>query len=256
MNIAIIGGGHIGGACALGLAANKEPWEGNITVSARRAETLSKFEGTPVRGTTDNALAVKDADTVIFSVRTDQMQEAVSSVKDFLKGKTVVCMAAQVEPALMQRYIGEGVELIYVIPNTAAAIGQSMTFISSYSASEESMRKVDGIFLRLGRTMTVPIELLPAGISLASCGIGYAFNYIAAAVKGGMRLGFSQNEAHKIVIQTVLGAAAMQELSKESPEVELAKVATRGGITEKGVLAMEEAGFTEAVIAGLCIDTK
>lgn len=247
MKIAIIGGGHIGGACAFGLKKAAE-----VTVTARSAATLAKYEGTGIEATADNAAAVKDAQVVMFCVKTAQMQEAVNSVKGMLDGKIVVSMAAQVTPAQMQEFIGEGIELAYVIPNTAAALGQSMTFISSWSASEESVALLAKLFDEVGKTAVVPMTMLPAGIALASCGIGYALEYIAASVKGGVRLGFSRDEAEMIVTQTVLGAALVQEASSDTPEQEVRKVATPGGLTEKGVNAMEAAGFTEAVIAGLC----
>lgn len=249
MKVAIIGGGHIGGACALGFC--KSSGDICVTVTARTAKTLAKYEGTPVRTTTDNAEAVKDADIVMFCVKTAQMPEAVRSVRQFLAGKTVVSMAAQVTPEHMQEMIGKDVELAYVIPNTAAAFCESITFIASFSASSQSIDTLNALFSTVGKTAVVPMEMLPAGISLASCGTGFALEYIAASVKGGEQLGFPQEEAIKIVTQTVLGAAIVQEHSSETPEAEVHKVATPGGLTERGVRTMEEKGFTEAVIAGL-----
>lgn len=253
MKVTIIGGGHIGGACALGLKDVAA-----ITVVTRRMETLAKFEGTGVNAILNKGEAflstVQESDVVMFCVKTAQMREAVDSLKSMLKGKTVVSMAAQVDSAQMQEMIGEGVQLAYVIPNTAIAYKQSMTFISSVSASEATMRMLEELFNTAGETVVVPLDMLPAGISLASCGLGYALNYIAAASRGGEKLGFSREDAVRIVTQTVLGAAIVQGASEDAPEDEVRKVATPGGLTEKGVKAMEDAGFSTAVIAGLCPD--
>ena len=246
MKIAIIGGGHIGGACALGLQGAADVW-----ASARSEGTLSKFEGTLVTATTDNAAAVQGAEVVMFCVKTAQMADAVASVRDLLPGKKVVSMAAQVGAEQMQEMIGSGVELAYVIPNTAAALGESLTFIAPVSASPRTIEILEELFGNVGKTAVVSMEMLPAGISLASCGIGYALKYIAAAVEGGVKLGFSREESEQIVAQTVLGAALVQLSSDDTPEQEVRKVATPGGLTERGVKAMDEAGFTEAVIAGL-----
>lgn len=250
MKVTIIGGGHIGGASALGLRDVAD-----ITVVSRRAETLTKFEGTGIKAILNKgeafSAAVVESDVIMFCVKTAQMHEAVDSMKSLLKGKTVVSMAAQVDPAQMQEMIGGGVELVYVIPNTAIAYKQSMTFISSVSATEATMRQLVELFSAVGKTAVVPLEMLPAGISLASCGIGYALNYIAAASRGGEKLGFSREESVSIVTQTVLGAAVVQGASADSPEDEVRKVATPGGLTERGVKAMEDAGFSASVIAGL-----
>ena len=55
----------------------------------------------------------------------------------------------------------------------------------------------------------------------------------------------------KIVMQTLLGAVKLLEASGENPETEIDKVTTPGGITIKGLNAMERNGFTTAVIEGL-----
>lgn len=246
--IAIIGGGHIGGACAMGLRKAAD-----VTVTARTGATLAKYDGTGIAATLDNAAAVKDADVVMFCVKTAQMEDAVASVRPLLEGKIVVSMAAQVSAERMQELIGEGVELAYVIPNTAAALGESMTFIASVSASAASVSLLENLFANVGKTSVIPMDMMPAGIALASCGIGYALNYICAAVEGGCRLGFSREESEKIVVQTVLGAALVQGASSDTPEQEVRKVATPGGLTERGVRAMKEHGFTEAVLSALDI---
>ena len=92
---------------------------------------------------------------------------------------------------------------------------------------------------------------MTAGTALASCGIAFALRYIRAAIEGGIELGFYPKEAQEIVAQTVLGAARLLLESQNNPEVEIDKVTTPGGITIKGLNAMEQAGFTAAVINGL-----
>ena len=47
------------------------------------------------------------------------------------------------------------------------------------------------------------------------------------------------------------GAMKLMEAHGSYPEVEIDRVTTPGGITIKGLNAMEEAGFTTAVIKGL-----
>ena len=90
-----------------------------------------------------------------------------------------------------------------------------------------------------------------AGTALSSCGIAYVFRYIRACVEGGVEMGFYPKDAQEIVLQTIKGAAELLMKNKSHPEQEIDKVTTPGGITIKGLNAMEEAGFTNAVIKGL-----
>ena len=60
-----------------------------------------------------------------------------------------------------------------------------------------------------------------------------------------------EDEALKIVRQTVVGAMGLLKAHGSHPEAEIDKVTTPGGITIKGLTAMEKEGFSTAVIEGL-----
>ncbi|MBR6631322.1 MAG: pyrroline-5-carboxylate reductase, partial [Alistipes sp.] len=98
--------------------------------------------------------------------------------------------------------------------------------------------------------------LIPAGTSLASCGIAYALRYIRAAMEGGVELGFRADDAKRIVMQTLRGAADILAANNSHPEAEIDRVTTPGGLTIKGLNAMEASGFTHSVIEGLRASTK
>ena len=126
-----------------------------------------------------------------------------------------------------------------------------MTFLVPFNASASQIEKVRDIFDAMGETMIVEERLLPAATTLASCGLAYAMRYIRAAVEGGVEMGFYPKDAQKIVLQTVKGAVDLLQVTREHPEAAIDKVTTPGGVTIRGLNAMEEAGFTNAVIKGL-----
>lgn len=163
----------------------------------------------------------------------------------------------------LAKYAGLGCNL--TMDNTAAArgadivvlavkpwlIGESVTFICPVSISGAKLDEVRGLFDKLGRTFVVDEAHLQAGTALASCGIAFAMRYARAATEGGVQLGFKPDVALGMVEQTVVGAMKLMEAHGSHPEVEIDRVTTPGGITIKGLNAMEEAGFTNAVIKGL-----
>ena len=66
-----------------------------------------------------------------------------------------------------------------------------------------------------------------------------------------MELGLRPAEGRRAVMQTLKGAVALLEAGGSHPEEEIDRVTTPGGITIRGLNAMEEAGFTAAVVKGL-----
>ena len=75
--------------------------------------------------------------------------------------------------------------------------------------------------------------------------------YVRAATEGGVQLGFYASSGKEYVLQTLRGAIELLEATGNNPEVEIDKVTTPGGVTIRGLNAMEANGFTNAVIQGL-----
>jgi pyrroline-5-carboxylate reductase len=138
-----------------------------------------------------------------------------------------------------------------IIPNTAIEIGSGVTFISSCNASDQDRAMMLEMFSQMGYALEVEEDMMGAGTALASCGIAYAMKYIQASAAGGEALGFSQEQARKIVEYTVKGAAELLLATGTAPQTEIDKVTTPGGMTMKGLAAMEDSGFTHAVSDGL-----
>ncbi|MBO4263544.1 MAG: NAD(P)-binding domain-containing protein [Bacteroidales bacterium] len=256
--ISIIGAGHIGGAVARGLAAGLEGGAADIILTATREETLAPFRAEGFRTMTDNRAAAARADLLLLAVKPHIIPLVVREVASVLREDAVVgCLAPGVRPEDLQAFFGDKQPaLLYVIPNTAAEIRQSVTFLSPVNVTEDQLAGVEALFACVGEVLVVPPHLLSAGTSVASCGIAYAMRYIRAAVEGAVELGLYPADALKAVCGTVQGAAGLLLARGTHPEAEIDKVTTPGGLTIRGLNAMEEAGFTNAVIRGLKAGAK
>ena len=259
MKIAIIGAGNMGGAVAAGLAKGKLVQSRDIICTARTQTTLNKIKAidSDITVTTDNSFAAREADIIILAVKPWLMEEVITDIRQHFDSinQIFVSVAAGVSLEKLSKWIcpsdPSSVSVFRAIPNTAAAVLSSMTFIASANADVDKIKLVCDIFDEMGTTMYVDEKLIPAGTALASCGIAFAMRYIRAASEGGVEIGFRPEEAIKIVEHTVKGAAELLLSSGNHPEVEIDKVTTAGGITIKGLNEMEHEGFTSAVIKGL-----
>ena len=237
----------MGGAIARALGT----W--NVTCTARSETTLHKFQQAGFCVTTDNHEAVKGADMVIFAVKPWLMEEVVRDVAPYmdLSRQIVASVAAGVSFAQMSQWLGSAPAMFRIIPNTAIEVGSGVTFISSSNASDTQRSLVMRMFEKMGFALEVEEDMMAAGTALASCGIAYAMKYIQASAQGGESLGFSAEQACRIVEYTVKGAAELLLATGNVPQTEIDKVTTPGGMTQKGLVAMEDAGFSGAVADGL-----
>jgi len=255
MKITIIGAGNMGGAIADALL---HIGGHSLTVSNRSEGKLQRFAALGASVTTDNCVAAKDADLIILAVKpwlvADVLGELKSNIQ--LDGKTLVSVAAATRGEQLGEWAGEGPQIFTAIPNTAIANRVSMTFLVPVRAEAETTATIKALFDTMGQTLVTDEAHLPAATALASCGIAYALRYVRAATEGGVQLGFRATEAQAIVAQTLRGAVSLLEKEGAHAEAEIDKVTTPGGLTIRGLNAMEEAGFTNAVIQGLLASVK
>ena len=253
MRLTVIGAGNMGGAIARALADGPYFNVSDITCTARSNETLLNL-GRDFHTTTDNLQAVGNADIVFFAVKPWLLESVICQVLPALnpERQIFVSVAAGITFSQISEWLRtEKATIFRIIPNTAIEIGSGVTFISSVNASADQRKMMLDAFAQMGYSLEVEESMMNAGTRLASCGIAYAMEYIKAASAGGEILGFDRNQAEKIVEYTVKGAAELLLATNNTPQVEIDKVTTPGGMTQKGLAAMEESGFSEAVLKGL-----
>lgn len=264
MKITILGAGNLGGALARGFVRSGKVAPADITLTASRDSTLAAYraEGFVTMLCGENDRAAKDADYIIIAVKPWLVESVLLSLcrQGFKENQVVVSAAAGLDWEVLRTSVESHnlafpSEMFSVIPNTASAGCAGMTFIAPLADSGHRASDVESLFSLVGATLVTDMPHLSAGTMLSSCGIAYALRYLRAATEGGVQLGFKAEDALRIVCATMKGAISLLENNHSHPEQEIDKVTTPGGMTIKGLNAMEEAGFTSAVIKGLTANT-
>ncbi len=204
-----------------------------------------------------NSEVIAGADLIIIAVKPWLVEEVLSEITPIINRGTqalisVVAGLSFERLSAMLDFDRLGAMPLYrVIPNTAIAIGEGVSIISRCGTSEELDRSVVELFEALGSTFVVDEPLMAPLTSLSSCGIAFALRYIGASMQGGIEVGIDPDMSLEVVLKTVKGAVAMLERNASQPQTEIDKVTTKGGITLKGLEAMERNGFSQATISGV-----
>lgn len=245
----------MGGAIIKGLYLSQVCKAEDLFIADASEKTLESIKELDenIFTTTNNNEAVKKADYVVIAVKPWLMETVLNGVKDSLNSKqhTIISIAAGVNLSDIAGIIGNDFSLFRVLPNTAMALRESMTFVSSWNASAEQEQLIVDVFGKLGRAISIPETQMGAFTSVSSCGIAYALRYLRAATEGAVELGIRPDTAQEVIAQTMIGAAQLILQNKSNAEAEIDKVTTPGGWTIKGLNAMEEYGFSNAVIKGI-----
>lgn len=250
-NVAIIGAGNLGSAIAQGLIKSGIN-AAQVTITRRNLSKIDYLKKEGFQLTTNNVDAVKNAQLIFLSVQPKQLSNLLTEIKSALTtDQILVSTITGVSTEEIASHIEKKIPIVRAMPNTAIAIGKSMTCLCAKDADEKQLAEVKKIFNALGETLVIEERLMKAATVLAASGVAFAMRYIRAATQGGIQMGFDSEEAQLIAAQTALGAASLL-LSREShPEIEIDKVTTPEGCTIAGLNEMEHQGLSSALIKGI-----
>jgi pyrroline-5-carboxylate reductase len=251
--IAILGGGNLGIAIAEGLLKSRLVSPADISITRRRPELLVNLKKHGIHVSADNKKAIVDANIILLTVKPHQAETVLLEIKSSLaKGKQILVSAVTgYTIAQIVSITGAKCPIVRIMPNTAAAIGESVTCLACAPGFTKEGILVEEFLSGLGKTLTVTEELMEAATVLGACGIAFALRFLRAMTQGGIEIGFSAETAQYIASQTLRGAAGLILEKGQHPEREIDKVTTPMGITISGLNEMEHNGFSSSLIKGL-----
>jgi len=251
MRVAIIGAGSLGQSIAKGLLTS----EGltSLYLTKRNLDALKGFD-TDARVTlsSDNLLAVENADVIIFAIQPRHFEGILNAVKSGLKpSQVLISVITGFAISRIEGIVGQDSYVIRAMPNTAASVGQSMTCVSTNEKGKEKVALAKNIFDNMGHSMVIPEEQLQAATVICASGIAFWMRLIRATTQGAIQLGFEAHEAHELAMQTCFGAASLLKESGKHPEEEIDRVTTPSGCTIEGLNEMEHQGLSSSLIKGI-----
>ncbi len=167
----------------------------------------------------------------------------------------IVSVAAGTPLSLLTAHLEPGQPVVRTMPNIAAAVGQSMTAICANEYVADSQREaVTDVFRSVGVVIPVAEAHFATFSAIAGCSLAFTYEYIDALARGAVKNGLPKSQAVEIATQAVLGAAQLLQsrIPQGATPASLAdSVQSPGGTTVAGVAAMDDAGFSAAVVRGV-----
>lgn len=254
---AMIGVGSMSGAILLGLLAPDvniaQPIRAT-TQSAASAARLNELAGVEASAAAErpdaNRVAVRGAKLVVLGVKPWAIAEVLEEIApDLEPDAVVISVAAGVTLATMEAIVPQSVSVVRAMPNTPSLVGRGVTGL--VAANDTPARALDlarSLFATVGEVITVDSEAkLDALSAISGSGPAYVFLFIEKLTAAAERLGFSHDDARKMVEGTFLGASLLLDHEGETPEELRRRVTSPKGTTERAIEVFQGAGL-DAVI--------
>ena len=224
----------------------------NIWVSApddNHLQSIRKQFGVSV--TTDNRYCAQQADMVVLAVKPQVMADVCSDIAPVVQNTRplMVSIAAGLEASTLDEWLGGGLPLVRVMPNTPSLVGKGAAGLyANAEVKDKQKAMVESVFNSIGSAMWVEDEsLLHAVTALSGSGPAYFFLMLEALEEAASEAGIASETARALAIQTMAGAAEMAGRSEHDPGQLKRNVMSPGGTTEQAIRTFEEGGLRDLV---------
>lgn len=249
MNITFIGGGNMAHAFIGGLL-KRDFMAAQLRVVEINADNRARLQDEfGVQATAELAAGVAGSDVIVLAVKPQQLREVATQLAPLLSGQLLISIAAGIRAADLARWAGSQ-NVVRAMPNTPALIQSGMTGLYALPAVSKAQRgAAQSILAAVGSTLWLEDEaMMDAVTAISGSGPAYVFYFIEALQQAARELGFNDDDARHLVLDTFLGAAKLADASEDDISVLRARVTSKNGTTERALLSMEANNVKQHII--------
>ena len=233
--ILLVGCGKMGQALGRGWLVRGQSPAGLVAVEPNDVSARAAREaGIPTVRGLEAVDAAFQPDWIVLAVKPQAAATALTPLAKYASVSTFVSIIAGIRVAALRASLGPKAAVIRSMPNTAAAVGRSMTVAYAGPGVSTGARTECTVLLEaVGEVAWIEDEfMMDAVTAVSGSGPAYVFLLIETLAEAGVRAGLTPTLAHRLARQTVVGAG---ELARQSPEPAATlrqNVTSPGGTTE------------------------
>lgn len=222
MKIGFIGIGNMGGSILSGYAAS-EMSDVNEIFACDMNETLCsnvKEQIPQLNFCQTGSQLCENCDIIILGVKPQVIEGVLEEIKEtYSNDSLIISMAAGVDIEFMESHMGEDAQIIRIMPNTPAKVGEAMIAVCrNRNVTDDNFETAMDILNSVGKAEEIDESLMDCVIGVSGSSPAYTYMYIEALAQAAADNGMSKEKAKVFAGQAVLGAAKMALESPESLE--------------------------------------
>ncbi|MBP3192645.1 pyrroline-5-carboxylate reductase [Natronogracilivirga saccharolytica] len=249
--ITIIGAGKMGETLASRFLSTGTLSRDQLFITAKHESRVAYFdEKFGIKGSTDNAAAVKNADIILLCVKPQIAPKVIELIRESInQDQLVISIMAGYTLEQLQKALVLPLPVIRAMPNTPSEIGAGMTVLASGNQTNgDHIAFAKALFDTVGETTVLDEKYFDAVTGLSASGPAFIYMVIEALAEGGVKCGLPRDVSTTLVTQACLGAARMVAETGQHPAILKDHVTTPAGCTIDGLLKLEEGGLRVTMI--------
>jgi pyrroline-5-carboxylate reductase len=178
---------------------------------------------------------------VVLGVKPQMVDLVAPALAPALGSETVlVSILAGVELAALRSRFPMPKLIVRAMPNTPVAIGEGVVGLAADGGDEAARERIAAALAPMGLVEWVDESLFDVVTALSGSGPAFLFRFVDALAQAGADAGLSTDQAARLALQTVAGAASLATGAGETPHQLAERVASPGGSTRRGLDVLDE----------------
>jgi pyrroline-5-carboxylate reductase len=237
MNVGLIGSGNMARALARGWG---EPVLCADPVTERAQALVAEVGGEALA---TNADVARRADLVVLCHKPAQLEEVAGEVAPHAR---VVASILAATPLAALRAVYPDRPAYRFMPSLPVEVRQGAVVQAAPEHPAAPDRDVRDLFAALGTLVVLPDKLVDVAMGLMSCAPAYVALVAEAQIDAGVRHGIPAAQGAELVVQTLAGTAELLRRRDNDTQAIRREVASPGGVTARGLDALERGGLRAA----------
>lgn len=243
--ILFIGAGRMAEAVAAGLVTSSaDSIEAVVMSNNGDIERLQRVETTYGVQTTQNwRQEVDNSDVIILAMPPEAHPSVLKELSTHLNQQFVVTLAAGIGPSYLENHLPQDTPVAWIMPNTAAMIGQSMSLYTlGTSATKEHKEVLQMILKGIGEAHECSEKEVHELTAVTGSAPAFLYYFAESLIDATTAYGVDEKTAKDLVIQMMYGSVQMLHETKDPASLR-EQVTTPGGATAEGLKVMKEQDF-------------
>lgn len=187
---------------------------------------------------------------VVLACKPQVLDDVAPELDARLSGDaTVLSVLAGVTAERLAQALPRAGGHVRLMPNLAAAINKSASLLYADSLNDERHDCASRLALMLGAAEWLEEEdLFDLATALAGSGPAFTFRFAQVLTEAAVELGMEGGQAERLTLAMMDGAASLACQANETPAALAARVASKGGMTQRGLDELDRNGALQQLV--------
>ncbi len=188
---------------------------------------------------------IEKVDIIVLAIPPSAHDEVLKKIKPFISRQFIVTLAAGISPSHLENKLPNGTAVGWIMPNTAAMVGHSISLYTyGRFVTETNHKQMKLLVHSIGTSHYCTENEIHDLTAVTGSAPAFFYLFVETLIEQTEKYGVPKEIAEKLVKEMIIGSAEMLKRNM-SPQELREQVTTPGGATAVGLKVLKNGQFVQ-----------